>query len=60
MPRYWVAIDHLDHCQQGARRRLLVDQCAGKEEAVPWGREAAVGCRGEPVEVRAFLESPTE
>jgi hypothetical protein len=33
--------------------------CANMDEAVAWGRKACVACRT-PVEIRAFLEMPSE
>jgi hypothetical protein len=33
--------------------------CANMDEAVAWGRKAGVACRT-PVEIRAFLEMPSE
>ena len=33
--------------------------CANMDEALAWGRQAAIACRV-PVEVRAFLARPTE
>ena len=34
-------------------------EAASMDEALEWGRKAVVACRA-PVEVRAFLENPTE
>ena len=36
---------------------LWILECADLEEALAWGRKAAVACRA-PVEVRAFLGAP--